>query len=68
MTDKELRENLLYLINKYVPKSERENFYVYLSRDDVPVKGLLADLNKVKAVTVEQADGDLISDIYFYYC
>lgn len=68
MTDKELRENLIYLINKYVPENEREPFYEYISRDNVPVKGILADFNKVKAVTVEQADGDLISNIYFHYC
>ncbi|CCP08340.1 hypothetical protein [Erwinia amylovora] len=68
MTEKELREKLVYLINKYVPKNEREPFYELISREDVPVKGILADFNKVKTITVEKIDGDLISDIYFNFC
>lgn len=68
MTDEELRKNLIYLINKYIPESERESFYGNISRDDVPVKGILADFNKVKTRTVEQVDGDLISNIYFNFC
>ncbi|MGD8164535.1 hypothetical protein [Pantoea sp. FN0307] len=68
MTKKELREKLFYLINKYVPENEREPFYDLILREDVPVKGILADFNKVKTVTVEKIDGDLISDIYFNFC
>jgi hypothetical protein len=34
----------------------------------VPVKGILADFNKVKTRTVDEADEDLIRDIYFYFC
>lgn len=67
MTEKELRDKLVYLINKYVPESQREPFYELISRRDVPVKGILADFNKVKKVTVEEKDGDLISDIYFNF-
>ncbi|MCK8298843.1 hypothetical protein LW967_14815 [Erwinia amylovora] len=54
MTEKELREKLVYLINKYVPKNEREPFYELISREDVPVKGILAAFNKVKTITVEK--------------
>lgn len=68
MTNEELRKNLTYLINKYIPESQRDPFYDYISRSDVPVKGILADFNKVKTRTVEQVDGDLISDIYFHFC
>lgn len=50
-----------------MPESQREPFYELISREDVPVKGILADFNKVKAVTVEEKDGDLISDIYFIF-
>jgi len=68
MTEKKLRENLMYLINKYIPEKEREYFYELISRNDVPVKGILADFNKIKKVTVEKKDSDLISDIYFNFC
>lgn len=68
MTEKELREKLFYLINKYVPENEREPFYDFILREDVPVKGILSDFNKVKTATVEKIDGDLISVIYFNFC
>lgn len=68
MTEKELKEKFIYLINKYVPENEREPFYELISREDIPVKGVLADFNKAKTVTVEKKDGDLISDIYFHFC
>ncbi|WP_241607670.1 hypothetical protein [Rosenbergiella epipactidis] len=68
MAEKDLRYNLIYLINKYVPENEIKPFYELISRDDIPVKGILADFNKVKARTVEKIDGDLISDIYFHFC
>ncbi|HFK5795549.1 TPA: hypothetical protein ACG0DR_003975 [Enterobacter asburiae] len=68
MTDEELRKNLAYLIGKYVPESQRDTFYDDISKPYVPVKGILADFNKVKTRTVDQVDGDLISDIYFHFC
>lgn len=68
MTEKELREKLVYLIDKYVPEGKREPFYELISREDVPVKGILADFNRVKKLTVEEHDGELISDIYFHFC
>lgn len=68
MTEKELRYKLVYLINKYVPEGEREPFYELISREDVPVKGIFADFNRLKIRTVEESDGDLISDIYFHFC
>lgn len=68
MTNIELKENLIYLINKYIPEKKRESFYADISRDNIPVKGILADFNKMKIRTVDVADGDLIKDIYFYYC
>jgi len=68
MTEKELRDKLVYLINKYVPEGERDPFYELISREDVPVKGILADFNRVKILTVEENDGELIRDIYFHFC
>ncbi|ENQ9595869.1 MULTISPECIES: hypothetical protein [Enterobacter cloacae complex] len=57
-----------FLIKKYVRESQQEAFYDDISKPDVPVKGILADFNKVKTRTVDEADGDLIRDIYFYFC
>ncbi|MGX5869320.1 hypothetical protein [Enterobacter cloacae] len=68
MTEKELRENLVYLMKKYVRESQQEAFYEDISMPDVPVKGILAEFNKVKTRTVDEADGVLIRDIYFYFC
>ena len=67
MTVEKLRKNLVFLIKKYVRESQQEAFYD-ISKPDVPVKGILADFNKVKTRTVDEADGDLIRDIYFYFC
>lgn len=68
MTNEELINNLKYLIDKYIPASERERFYIYMRNDNIPVKGILADLNKYQTRIVDQADGNLIKDIYFYFC
>ena len=68
MTEKELQENLVYLMKKYVRESQQEAFYEDISMPEVPVKGILAEFNKVKKRTVDEADGDLIRDIYFYFC
>ncbi|MBE3330539.1 MULTISPECIES: hypothetical protein [Enterobacter] len=68
MTEERLRKNLVFLIKKYVRESQQEAFYDDISKPDVPVKGILADFNKVKIRTVDEADGDLIRNIYFYFC
>lgn len=68
MTEAELRDKLIYLINKYVSENERELFYDDISREGIPVKNILANFNKVKMRTVEQVDGELIRNIYFYFC
>ncbi|MGK4356269.1 hypothetical protein [Enterobacter cloacae] len=68
MTEKELRENLVYLMKKYVRESQQEAFYEDISMPEVPVKGILAEFNKAKTRTVDEADGDLVRDIYFYFC
>ncbi|MEH3776390.1 hypothetical protein POW02_20510 [Enterobacter asburiae] len=68
MTEEELRKNLVFLIKKYVRESQHEAFYDDISKLGVPVKAILADFNKVKTRTVDEADEDLIRDIYFYFC
>ena len=63
MTGEELRKNLVFLIKKYVRESQQKAFYDDISKPDVPVKGILADFNKVKTRTVDETDEDLIRDI-----
>jgi len=68
MSRDELVNDLMYLINKYVPEGDREKFKRYLLMDDVPVKGILADFNKLSIDPIEDIDGDLIRKIYFHFC
>lgn len=56
MTEEELRKNLVFLIKKYVRESQQEAFYDAISKPGVPVKGIFADFNKVKARTVDEVD------------
>ena len=67
MTEEELRKNLVFLIKKYFRESQCEAFYDDMSKFGVPVKGILADFNKVKTRTVDETDEDLVRDIYFYF-
>ncbi|AYW91609.1 hypothetical protein KD5_03520 [Yersinia pseudotuberculosis] len=69
MTEDELRKNLRYLIDKYIiDKNKKDEIYNYIDREDVPVKGILADLNNFRVEKITQDDGNLIRDIYFHYC
>jgi hypothetical protein len=68
MSHDELVNYLRYLINKYVPSDKREQFESRLLKDDVPVKSILADFNDCSIEPIEEADGALIREIYFYYC
>ncbi len=61
-------ERILFFNKKYVPESQQKAFYDDISKSTVPVKGILADFNKIKTRTVDEVDGDLIRDIYFYFC
>lgn len=64
----ELVNHLRYLINKYVPVENRDGFEKSLLMDDIPVKGILADSNELSINPIEDADGDLIRNIYFHFC
>ncbi|AWH88636.1 hypothetical protein [Limnobaculum parvum] len=68
MTNEELKINLKYLIDKYVQEDQKDSLYSYIIHEDIPVKGVLADLNKYKTRALDQADSDLIKNIYFYNC
>lgn len=68
MSNVELIASLRYLITKYIPLEKRCHFEPFLSLEDIPVKGILADFNEFSQKKVEEIDGDLIRKIYFYFC
>lgn len=68
MSHDELINDLMYLINKYIPEGDRGKFKEFLMMNDVPVKGILADFNKLSIEPIDDIDGDLIRKIYFYFC
>lgn len=68
MDKQELINGLRYLILKYVSEENQKNNLNYLTRDPIPVKGILANIDKFKIKAIEPNDGKLISDIYAYYC
>ena len=68
MDREDLVNYLTYLINKYVPLEKREMFSSRLLKEDVPVKGILADFNELAVDSIEETDGALIREIYFNFC
>ncbi len=68
MNREELINNLMYLIDKYIPEGDREKFKPFLLMDDVPVKGILADFNRLSRDPIDDIDGDLVRKIYFHFC
>ena len=68
MDNEELIASLRYLITKYIPIEKRCYFKSFLSSEDIPVKGILADFNEFSQRKVEEIDGELIRKIYFHFC
>lgn len=68
MNNEELIASLRYLIMKYIPLEKSGYFESFLSLEDIPVKGVLADFNEFSQRKVEEIDGDLIRKIYFHFC
>jgi hypothetical protein len=69
MTIDELRKNLTRLVDRYVDEAaERETLYALVSREPVPVKGILADLHKLAPAHLSVEDANLVQDVYFHYC
>ncbi|ELN2737014.1 hypothetical protein QDZ16_005183 [Pluralibacter gergoviae] len=68
MDRKELITNLSYLIKNYIPENKHYLFKAHLQMNDIPVKAILADFNELFTGVIEEADGELIRKIYFFYC
>lgn len=69
MNIEELRNNLIHMIDKYVPDSEERNKLSSLvSREKVPVKGIIADLTPYLSTKISQEDSKILKDIVYFYC
>ena len=69
MTVEELRRNLLRLVETYVTESGvRDERQSLVNRDDIPAKGVLAQLTPFMSGKVSKSDAKIIGDIAFYYC
>jgi hypothetical protein len=68
MNIEELKDNLRYLVDKYVADLDKKSeLKMLINREGLPpVKGIMSDIVSAGA-QVEQTDADLIKDIAFYY-
>ena len=70
MNIESLKSNLVYLINRYIPtENERKALLGLVSADeDVPVKGILADLTPYLSSSITPDDEKILKEIVFFYC
>ncbi|MDR0776166.1 MAG: hypothetical protein LBE81_05955 [Azonexus sp.] len=69
MTIDELRVHFVNLINSYVVDSVvKARLLALVERNDVPAKGILADLMPYLSGIVSDADARIIKDIAFNFC
>ena len=69
MTIDELRAHLRHLINTYVQDAAvRIRLLDLAERDDVPAKGILAELTPLLTNAINIDDANIIKDIVFYFC
>ena len=65
MDKKQLQQNIVYLIEKYI--SNRENLKILIKEDIGSVKYILSEIEKDKDKDYTDEDLKLIQDIVFYY-
>jgi len=65
----ELRSNLTYLIEKYVNDTTEKTYLLNLSnRENVPAKGILANMTPYIVGKITEDDSRLVGDIAFNFC
>lgn len=68
MDKKELTENIIYLINKYIADKTKRDDLINLFNEDIDsVKYILAQLDKFKIYKYNDEDLEIIQDIVYYY-
>lgn len=69
MTIDELRVHFTHLIGTYVADpSAKTRLLALVARDDVPAKGILAELTPYLSGRVTRDDATVIKDIAFNFC
>ncbi len=68
MTANELRLHLEHLIDTYVPDQvAKAHLLALVARPNVPVKGILVELEPFLAGAISQADAKIVKDIAFHF-
>ena len=65
MSKEQLIENIVYLINVYIPA--REDLKTLIKKDIGAVKYILAEIDKNKEIEYSKNDLDLIQDIVYFF-
>ena len=65
MDEKQLIENMLYLLAKYL--HDRNDLADLIQQDSDSVKYILSEINKLKQTEYDDADLALIKEISFYF-
>ena len=69
MTIDELRAHMRHLTNIDVQDAAtRVRLLEFVERDDVPAKGILAELMLLLPSAIAADDADIIKDIAFHFC
>ena len=69
MTKDELRVNFMYLIDAYVTDlAANARLRILVAQDDIPAKGILAELTPYISGVINDADAKIIKDIAFNFC
>ncbi|VVE48131.1 hypothetical protein PCO31010_04536 [Pandoraea commovens] len=69
MTYDDLRCELERLVETYVSDAlERGRLLILVKADEIPVKGILSDLNHYMPDAISDSDADVIKEIVFNFC
>ena len=68
MNKEDIRKKLNYLIDRYVlDQGVCDHLRRLVARDDVPVRGILSDLNPFLFNKIDDVDCDSVKEIFYYY-
>jgi hypothetical protein len=69
MMTHELRAHLVRLIDSYVTEpTVKTQLSALVAKHNVPVKGILAELEPFLSGTINPVDAKLVKDIAFHFC
>ena len=69
MTTDELRMHFMYLVGAYVTDpATSARLRILVAQDDIPAKGILAELTPYLSGVITDTDAKTIKDIAFNFC